>query len=101
MAKQLRYTTAQTVTQNVTRVESITYFPTRDDGAGSRGIIEVVYAIGEDNGTTFTRNDTDVLQVTFADLNATLQATFDDLESKALAVGQNQGLFPSGSEEAL
>lgn len=96
MADQHKYTVDVTVTENAARIHTITLRPNHP-----QPFVEVVFYIGEDDAGTFTRTDTKVLSVLYADLSAPLLAVLDDLEDKALSAGQSDGLFPAGSNEVI
>lgn len=100
MADQHKYTSAVQVTENVARVEHITLLP-NIPGNGRLGRIEVVYAIGEETGGTFTQTDHKILTLDYGDVSAAIQTTLDDLEDKALIAGENNGIYPAGSNETI
>lgn len=92
MAVQHKYTTPVQVTENVARVSAIIFNP-------QTGLIDVVWSIGEEVGGVFTQTDTKRRTFNYDDLPSGLQSTFDSLEATALTFGENQGLYPEGSQE--
>lgn len=105
MATQHKYTVTQQVTENVARVAAIVIGPnvrTRDsNGIEVFGQLSVTFEIGEETGGVFTRTGSADASVAIADLPAQTQTDIATLESRALTYGENQGLFPAGSQEPV
>lgn len=91
---QLRYTTPQSVTNDVARVTSIILDPIRGD-------VTVVYAIGSVSGSVFTANRTESLLIPAAQVPANITSVITTLNTRALSALQGRGLLPAGTEEAI
>lgn len=105
MTKQHKYTSAVQVTENVARVATISIKPntpgTTAGGLPTVGVVEIIYEIGEETGGIFTRTDTKIATIAIEDLPTNTETAVLDLESKALAYGEAQGIYPPGDEEVI
>lgn len=100
MAVQHKYTSPVQVTENVARVEAIILRPNVVRN-GQIGVVEITYVIGEETGGNFTQTDQKLVSLDYTSLPAGTQTTLATLESQALTYGENNAVFPAGSEEAI
>lgn len=103
MADQHKYTSNEFIKRNAARVQRIVLIPNADPTGGVQrlGIVEVLFELGEEVSGVYTVKETKALRLEYHQLNSALRDTLDDLEDKALAAGETQGIFPAGANEPI